>query len=71
MVGQKLDNLAYGALRFFADIDYDIFYHTTTVLNLRKQRKFRIAGLVIMVISWLGGSLMLINALNSWMISQH
>lgn len=64
MVDQKLDNLAYGALRFFADIDYDIFYHTTTVLELRKQRNFRIAGLTVMVISWLAGGWMLIYVLN-------
>ena len=64
MVDQKLDNLAYGALRFFADINYDIFYHTTTVLELRKQRNFRIAGLTVMVISWLAGGWMLIYVLN-------
>lgn len=64
MVQMKLSRLAFGAVRFFADIDYDVLHRAVQVLAVRMQKKFFYLGGTLLLISWVAGGTLLIYCLS-------
>ncbi len=55
MVKNKLRILAFGAVRFCADINYDILHRTVLLLALRARRSLFYIGACLLTCSWLAG----------------
>ena len=55
MVTDKLSNLAFGTLRFSADVNYDILHQAVIVTRLRLNRSYRRICFVTLLLSWMAG----------------
>lgn len=67
MIKEKLSNLAFGALRFCADINYDILHRTVTAVYLRVDLKFRAFCAIVLLLSWLIGGWIWMLALETYL----
>ena len=55
MVTDKLSNLAFGTLRFGADVNYDILHQAVIVTRLRLNRTYRKICFITLLTSWIAG----------------
>lgn len=55
MVTDKLSNLAFGTLRFGADVNYDILHRTVILVRLRLNRSYRMFCGITLLLSWMVG----------------
>lgn len=55
MVTNKLSNLAFGTLRFSADVNYDLLHRAVIVVRFRLNRSYRMVCFIVLLISWLAG----------------
>lgn len=63
MIKKQLSNLAFGALRFCADIDYDTLHSTVITLALRMRRGMFVLAVLLLTASWLTGGYFWLRAL--------
>lgn len=63
MIKNKLSILAFGAVRFCADINYDILHRAVLMLALRAKKGVFYALGVLLLISWLTGGWFWMNAI--------
>ena len=70
VIQKKLSNLAFGSLKFCADIDYDILHKTVLSIALSVRRRTTILELVVLGISWLIGGWFWLHALENGLINR-
>ena len=65
VIQKKLSNLAFGALKFCADIDYDVLHKTVLSVALSARKKSRLLALATLIVSWLAGGWFWVHALEN------
>ncbi len=65
IIQKKLSNLAFGALQFCADIDYDVLHKTVLSVALSARKSSRILALFTLTVSWLAGGWFWVHALEN------
>ncbi|MBR7145768.1 MAG: hypothetical protein IKD10_12635 [Lentisphaeria bacterium] len=71
VIQKKLSNLAFGSLKFCADIDYDILHKTVLTVASSVRNKSRILALTVLILSWLVGGCFWLYVLKSSLSDQH
>ena len=71
VIQKKLSNLAFGSLKFCADIDYDILHKTVLTVASSVRNKSRILALTVLILSWLVGGWFWLYVLKSSLSDQH
>lgn len=64
VIQKKLSKLAFGALQFGANIDYNVLHRTVLSIALSARRRSHLLALGILICSWLAGGWFWIHALN-------
>ena len=66
MITGKLSNLAFGTLRFGADVNYDILHQAVILVRLRLNRSYRMFCGITLLLSWLVGGWLWMAGLDAY-----
>lgn len=71
IIKNKLSKLAFGALRFCADVNYDVMHKAVLTLAFRARRSTRIICGTLLLISWLAGGFLWLIAIEECSSEYH